>query len=238
MTAPASNTPYGIISDAMHDAGYLQKGQLPSSEDNVAYMRRLNDIINVKQTKGLKLFLNVDTPVVLTAGVGTYTFGPTGTVVMIKPLRVIEGWYMDANKVSRPLIQIAWNDWNLLGNKEGSGPITQYLVDKKAALLSVRFWLVPDTLAATGGVHLLLQIQATNPVNLTENMRFPQEWRMPLRWGLADDISTGQPQTIMDRCKAKADEYWATLEDFDVEDAPTRFTPDTQMMTQNMSRFR
>jgi hypothetical protein len=238
MTVPASNTPYGIISDAMHDAGYLSKGQLPTGEDNIEYMRRLNDLINVKQTKGLKLFLNVDTSVTLSANVSTYTFGPAGSVVMVKPLRVIEGWYVDANKVSRPLTPLAWKDFILLGNKEGTGPITQYLVDKKAALLSVRFWLVPDAQAATGVAHLLLQIQATNPVNLTEAMAFPQEWRMALRWGLADDISTGQPETIMARCKAKADEYWTILEDFDVEDAPTRFTPDTQMMTQNMSRFR
>ena len=33
---------------------------------------------------------------------------------------------------------------------------------------------------------------------------FAQEWRIALRWGLADDIATGQPQAIMDRCAQRA----------------------------------
>ena len=53
---------------------------------------------------------------------------------------------------------------------------------------------------------------------------------MALRWALADDICTGQPQAIMDRCAGRSRYYKEILEGWDVEDAPTRFTPDQRSM--------
>jgi hypothetical protein len=116
------------------------------------------------------------------------------------------------------------------------GAINSYFVDKQAASLSVTFWLCPDTTeAANGQAHVLLQTQITNPASLTETMQFPDEWRMALRWGLADDICTGQPKEIMDRCAARAGAYRAVLEDWDVEDAPTSFTPDSRYSSSSSS---
>ena len=50
----ASNTVYGIINDAMHDAGYLQEGEIPNSDQLASNQRRLCDIINLWQTQGLR----------------------------------------------------------------------------------------------------------------------------------------------------------------------------------------
>ena len=230
MTVPADGTPYAIINDAMHDAGYLQQGQTPNGEQLASNMRRLRDLINTTvQTQGLRLWLNVDLPVTLISGQALYTFGATGTIPMNKPLRVIDGYYVDANSVRRPLIPLSWNDYIRLGNVTNTGPISQYFVDKQATLLKVYFWLVPDAQAATGTAHLLLQVQAGSPVTLTEQSSFPVEWRMFLHWGLADEISTGQPPAIVQRCAQKAALYKDMLDGWDVEDAPTQFQPDPRM---------
>ena len=66
-------------------------------------------------------------------------------------------------------------------------------------------------------------------VSVNDQMNFPQEWFLALRWGFADEICTGQPQAIMDRCEKKATMYREALEDWDVEDTSTRFQPDTRM---------
>lgn len=232
MTTPASNTTYAVISDAMIDAGLLQRGGTPNGEQLAENMRRLCDIINTEQTQGLKLFVNVDTTVTLTAGTNTYTFTPGGSVDMTKPLRVLEGYYLyTATNVRRPLIPMAWRDYLTLGQSgtltANRGTISQYFVDKLATQLRVVFWLCPDsTEADNGAVHLLLQTQITNPTSLTETMAFPQEWRMFLRWALAEDLSTGQPEAVMARCSQMADRYRIMLEGWDVEDAPTSFAPD------------
>ena len=233
MTAPADNTPASIITDAYFDAGLIQSGDSANGEQVVAGMRRLTDLVNLWQTQGLKLWLNVDTSVTLVSGQGTYSLKPAGDVNMTKPLRVLEAYYLDSSDVRRPLMPLAWSDYVHLSQVTSTGAINSYFVDKKQLELSVFFWLVPDATAATGTAHLLLQTQVTNFVNITETMNFPIEWRTALRWGLADELATGQPQAIMDRCELRATQHRAALENWDVEDAPTRFAPDQRAFTSN-----
>lgn len=228
MTSPSNNNPLSIIQDAYFDAGLIGVGQTVNGEQIVMGMRKLTDLINLWQTQGLKLWLNVDTSITLVAGTATYTLGPGGTVDMTKPLRVVEAYYADANGVRRPLTPLAWADYVRLSTVNQSGSVNSYFVNKQATLLSVLFWPAPDTTAALGVGHLVLQTQVTNFINLTETMNFPLEWRIALRWGLADELATGQPQAIMDRCQQRALAYRTMLEDWDVEDAPTRFTVSQQ----------
>jgi len=228
MTSPSNNNPLSIIQDAYFDAGLIGVGQTVNGEQIVMGMRKLTDLINLWQTQGLKLWLNVDTSITLVAGTATYTLGPSGTVDMTKPLRVVEAYYADANGIRRPLTPLAWADYVRLSTVNQSGSVNSYFVNKQVTLLSVLFWPAPDTTAATGTGHLVLQTQVTNFISLTETMNFPLEWRIALRWGLADELATGQPQAIMDRCQQRAAAYRAMLEDWDVEDAPTRFAVETQ----------
>lgn len=230
MTAPSSNTSFAIIDDAYHDAGLLQSGELVNSEQVVDGQRRLTDLINVAQTAGLKLWLNVDTTITLVEDQGTYTLSPTGDVVMVKPLRVIQAYYKDSTGIRRPLVPLSWDEYIRLSQINQSGAINSYFVDKQQSALSVFFWLLPDATAVTGTAHLLLQTQVSNLTNVTDEMNFPIEWRIYLRWGLADEICTGQPQAIMDRCQQRAAMYKEQLEGWDVEDTPTRFTPDQRSM--------
>lgn len=228
MTALVLNTPLAIITTAMRHAGKLADGSTPSSEQFQNYLGDLINLTNLWQTQGLKLWLQHDQSVTLISGfAGPYRMYPAGEVGITKPLRVQQGYYLDANDVRRPIYPLSWDEWLRLSTTVQEGPISQYFVDKQQLSLNVWFWLVPDDEAATGTAHLLTQYQVTNPVNLTENVNFPAEWGLALAWGLADEISTGQPQTIMDRCQNKAATYRTALEDWDVEDASTSFAPDT-----------
>jgi len=237
MTTPADGTPIVIIQDAMFDAGLLRQGQSPNSEQIATNMRKLRDLINYMQTDGLKLWLNYDLSITLTAGTGTYKLGPTadgGTVNMTRPMRIIEGYYLFSNGTRQPLIPLSWDDYIRLSQVNTTGAINSYFANKQQYTLDVFFWLIPDATAATGTGHVLIQQQVTNPVSLTETMNFPIEWRMALRWGLAADICTGQPEAIITRCTQMAHFYREALENWDVEDAPTQFSPDPRM---NMPSF-
>ena len=225
------NTPTIIIQDAMTEAGLLAEGTLPNSDQYAKYLRKLRDLIRFEQTQGLKLFLNTDTTVTLTGGTGTYTFGPTGTVTMTKPLRVVDAYWQDTSGNRRPLIPLARADYDLLSQVSQQGDITQYFVDKQSVNLSVTFWQIPTTnVASLGSPHLVFQVAATAPVTLTETTCFPDEWRTFLVWALADEISSGQPESIMTKCATKASQYRGALEDWDVEDVQTRFTPDSRYL--------
>lgn len=225
------NTPARVIREALYDAKLLQQGDEPSGERLATCLNRLNDLVNLWQTQGIKLWLNKVTPVALVAGTPTYTFGPAGSGA--KRMRVIQGWYRDSNGVDRPLDPLSWESYNSLSNKLVQGTVNGYFVDKQAANLAVTLWQVPDATAALGTVQLLMQEPIYQAVSLTETMIFPNEWYMALHWGLADEICTGQPGAIVQRCEQRAKMYREALEDWDVEDAPTFFTPSSEGSTSN-----
>lgn len=234
MTTPAINSAYSIISDAYEDAGLTQDTQDLNSAQLAKGIKRLRDIINVSQTKGLKMFSWLDTAVPLVAGQATYTFKPSGDVDMTKPLRALQAFYLyTATNVRRPITVLSANDYYLLGMagvlSTNQGAISQFYVQKLFDQLKVTFWLCPDsTEAANGQAHILFQKQITNPTELDETVEFPPEWRIYLRWALAYDLATGQPQAVIDRCEKNMLTFADALDGFDVEDAPTSFQPDAR----------
>lgn len=228
MTTPNTNTWQGIVYDAMQDSGLLRGGAQPSSDDYVKHGRRLLDLVKLWQQKGIKLWLLLDQSITLVSGTASYTLGPGGSIITAKPIRVEQGYFLDSSNNQRPLFPLSWDEYLRLSQVTQQGAINQYFVDKQQSNLVVKFWPVPDATAATGTAHLLIRRQATTFIELDETLNFPDEWRIALRWGLADEICTGQPAEIMNRCATKAAIYLAQLEDQDVEDAPTRFEPDTR----------
>jgi hypothetical protein len=235
MTTPANfGTADRIVRFAMEDAGLLQDGTDPTGEQMAKYIQRLNDMINMWQTQGLKLWLLQDIAITLVAGTSTYTLGPLGTVPMVKPMRILQGYYLDTNNIRRPLIgPLAWDDWLRLSNPTVLGAINSFFENKQINSIQVAFYNTPDVTAAAGTVHLLTQTQVTNFVGITDATAFPPEWFLALRWGLADELATGQPKSIMDRCAQRALAYRTALEDWDVEDGPTRFEPDSRSQFYN-----
>jgi hypothetical protein len=228
---PVPSTCYQIICDAMFDAGLIGRGDEPTSEDLAENMRRLNKYVNYLQTKGLKLFVQEDFSLaapILQVGVGLYTFGPTGMIVMAKPRRVVEAYYADNNQNRRPLIAMARNDWDTLSTITTQGTVTGYFIDKQTTTLNVNLWLVPDATAVTGTVHLILDEQIPNFASVTDTMAFPPEWELTLEWGLAHQLTTGQPESVINRCKENMMYYQEELENWDVEDASTVFQPDSR----------
>jgi len=229
MTSPAfSSTPYSIIKDAMEDAGILNEGDEPTSEQYAKYLRRFRDLIVFLQTQGLKLWLQSDQAITLVASQASYTMMSGGDVSMTRPMRVLQGYYLDSSNNKRPLVVLSRDEYTRLSKTTDTGAINSFFVDKLKDRLTVSFWLVPDATAATGTAHVILQRQVATPISLTEDMDFPPEWITGLHWILADEISTGQPQAIQDKCAAKAMAYRTLLEDWDVEDASTLFQPDSQ----------
>lgn len=236
MTTPATfNSPYRIVCNAMDNAGLLEQGAEPNSEQLARYMNRLQGLINFLQIQGLKLWLQTDQAVTLVANQASYTMTLGGNVNINKPLRVLQGYYLDSSSNRRPIYPLSREEYLRLSNVTQTGQINSYFVDKQVSQLVVTFWLTPDSNAATGTAHLLIQQQVTGLVALNDTMNFPQEWFIGLGWALSAEICTGQPPAIIKRCEEKAAFYIQALEGWDVEDAATRFTPDSQQLT--FSRF-
>lgn len=217
-----------VITLAYEDAGITQEGQSPNSEKMARGMDRLWDIISLWNTQGLKLWTLIDQSVTLVEDQQTYTFKPGGSVNMAKPMRILQGYVLVENSqgTRRPIYPISWDEWMRLSNTDQDGAISQFFVNKLYNQLEVKVWLRPDSIEADNTMHLLIQQQIEQFTGLTDTLMFPPEWFIALRWNLAADLATGQPDSIVARCEQRAATFKMQLENWDVEDPPTQFVPD------------
>jgi hypothetical protein len=228
-----------LIKQSLFDAGRLNAGATPSDTLFDDCLQRLTDLVAYYQTKGCKLWLNALQSITLVAGTKSYSLGPSGAIIAEKPLRVLEGWYViTSNGSRRPLDPLSWNTYYGLGNVTAQGEVTGYFVDKQREDLIVHLWSNPSTSAAANGtVELLIQRFYSGPTEITEQVLFPPEWYLALRWGLADELATTAPPALAQRAAIRARELLAELEAWDVEDAPVRFTVGHNSQAGFPSRF-
>lgn len=218
-----------IITKAHQDAQKLPKGGTLTSVQQIDGLDRLNDLINLNATQGLKLWLETETTVTLVSGQQMYAISPTGDVVTTrKPLGVKEAAYWPASGEPRSLTPMSREEWTRQAGRSSTGSVNQYFVEKLYDRLNLHLWQTPDATEATGTVKVVLRNQATNPATIGASTNIPAEWAIYFRWALAADLATGAPAAIVNRCELKAREYKAMLEDQDIEDTPTTFQPDPQ----------
>lgn len=218
-----------LVTKAYEDAGLLTLGGTPTTAQYSRGLDRLNDLINLWATQGLKLWLQEDLNLPLVAGQSQYSLGPGGSINMAKPLSVFQAYYLTSTQSRQPLTILSRDEWTRLSQTNVLGAINSFFPDKQLSFLYVNFYNTPDATAATGSVHLITRVAASNFVATTDSVGFPVEWYIALRWALADELATNQPQEVQARCAQRAGAYRQALEDWDVEDAPTYFQPDSRI---------
>lgn len=219
-----TNTSQGVIEKAYADSMKLARGGTLSTAQLTDGLDRLQDIVNLESTMGLKLFLESEVTVTLVASQQMYSFRPGGDVNMTRPLRVKDAVYVSSGGQSRPLIVMGRTDWAQQTSRNELGTVNQYFADRLYDRLNLYLWNTPDATAATGTLRVTLHTAAAT-LALSLTTAFPPEWVMFLRWALAADLATGMPIEVIQRCEQKAAAAREALENFDVEDAPTRFQP-------------
>ena len=218
-----------ILNGAAQNAGIIGVGQSLDSESLADYLTRYNDLINLWQTQGLKLWTRQDLSIPLVLGQGVYNLGPLQNVPMTKPLRICESYILvTSGGTKRPVNQISWEEWSRLSQVNQQGQINDIFVDHQRDYLGVNTWQLPDASEVMNTLHLVIQGQVGNAVSLLDQVDFPVEWMMGLKWGLADEGCTGQPSAIVARCQARAQMYREALEGWDTEGVPITFSPDPQ----------
>lgn len=220
-----------LLTKAYRDAQKLPRGAALSADQLSDGIDIMNDLINLWQTQGLKLFLTEEITIPLVVGQQMYSMRPAGDVAMTKPLEIISATYWDSSSNSRPLLKISREEWTRLSNRTQQGTVNQYFYDPQYDRLNLYLWMVPDTTAATGTVHAVLRKQAANVTISSDSPQFPPEWAIALRWGVADELTSGMPETVQMRCQQRAQAYRQALEDWDVETAETYFQPDPRVAT-------
>lgn len=209
-----------IVRLALKDAGRAQIGQEPPNELYDEAMERLQDLVVAFVVKGLKLWLTNLRSLTLVANQAAYT------IDVPRELKILEIWYVRSEGNRQPVEIKARSDFYNLGNLTNTGTPVAALPDKQQDRVVLTVWPIPTAqVAADGTLEMTVLTESTAPTELSDELAFPREWYLALRWGLADELATGQPIPIMERCQVKAKEYREDLESWDVEEGPLRLIP-------------
>jgi hypothetical protein len=230
-------TATAIITAGYHDAQKVAVGASLTPAQMDIGLGRLNDLINLWQTQGLKLFLEEEVNVALVAAQQLYSMRPGGNVNINKPLQVKQATYWDSAGSIRPLNLLSRDEWTRLSNRTQQGSVNSFFAEKLYDRINLHLWHVPDATAATGSVKAVIRAQASNVLDASGSILFPPEWAIALRWGIADEVSFGMPEAIVAKCAARAKAFKDALEAWDVEEAESYFQPDPRNFGSG-SRFR
>lgn len=221
-----------IISAALRKLGVLELGATPDTDTVTNSAQILNIMIKAWQSSGIKLWTINEYTLPLVASKTLYTIGPASDLVTDKPLKVIQAWMRNiSSDIDTPVSILSQQEYNLLGSKTSLGMVNSLRYDSMATSGNMYLWNTPDTYtASTYQLHFSAQRPMTDISISSDIPDFPTEWMQALVWGLADELAIeyGVPGNHRQEITAKALKYRSDLEDWDTEDTPTFFTPDSR----------
>jgi hypothetical protein len=220
-----------IINAALRALGVLGAADTATAADIANCSEALNLIIKNLSIEGAELWTIGELQVPLVAGVSSYTIGPTGTVYSsYRPLRLIDSCYIrDAQGNDVPLQIISRQEYNQLGQKNSLGVVNQIFYDPQ--IPNGVLYVFNTPIDSTRTIHLVVQRPIQDVVSGTDNFDLPQEWFLPLKWMLAEEICSeyGASQSKTQLAISKAAFYRERLPNWSQEEASVMFVPDPRM---------
>lgn len=230
-TSTFSVTRDDVNSAALRLCGALAQGQTATTEDLSNCTLALNVMLKFWITQGYKAWLYRTITFAAVAGKASYTIGPAGAdVTTDRPVRIPQGYTIDANNNKLPIIIVPRQQFELLTPSTQPGPTNTGYYDPQLGAGVFYPWPIPTD---TSRSFVLLEQRPINDISAssgTDTFDIPQEWYMAIKWGLAEQIMLeyGTPEGTMRRIEQKAAIYLTQASDWNEEDASVFFQIDPQ----------
>lgn len=236
-TAVFTVTRDDICKAALRSLKVTSTGESPGSEDYTNLQFALNLLLKGLATEGYLPWLYQTISFTLAATTASYTIAETGAAVTAsRPVRIASAYRRDASTPANdiPLSPLSRQEYEQTTPKTMPGYPTSYYYDQQLNPATIYFWPVPAD--ATQTARLLVERPVQDITASTQNFDLPQEWFLPLRWILADEVSEEYEldDATIKRIGARAN-YWRNkIADFSREDASVLFQPDQQVLQRGL----
>ena len=220
-----------LIKAAFRLIGVGHRGEsVPADEINDA-SEALNLMIKAWQADGLQLWKREEASITLSNGTSTYTLGPTGSIVMQRPLRVLEAVRRDSSNTDVPLNKLSKNEYWGLSNKSSQGVPVSYYYDPQLDNGDFTIWQTPNAaIAAEYTIEIVYHLPFEDMDNPTDDFDCPVEWLEAIKFGLALRLAPeyGVDLPAQYRLQKQFDDIYDKALTWDVEDTSIYFQPDWQ----------
>lgn len=220
-----------LIKASLRLLGVGHRGEsVPADEINDA-VEALQIMLKAWQADGLQLWKRDEQSITLTGSKRVYTLGPTGDIVMQRPLRLLEVVRRDSSNIDVPLNKLSKNEYYGLANKFSEGIPVSYHFDPQLDNSELTLWQVPSTAtAAEYTIEIVYHRPFEDMDSTTNNFDCPVEWLEAIKFGLAlrlaPEYGVDLPQQY--RLQKQFDDIYDKALSWDVENTSIYFQPDWQ----------
>lgn len=126
---PVNVTAQDMIKRAMRILGVYSTGEPLSADESTDGLSVLNSMLGSWANEPLlTMYSHVLDTVILTTGLGSYTFGPSGAIVTVRPVDVLASSYISYQGISTPLAPLTLAQYSAIPNKSQSGGVPSLLL--------------------------------------------------------------------------------------------------------------
>lgn len=216
-----------LVRSSFRILGVGMNGETPTAEENNNAVQALNMLLKFHAKEGLKLWMTKTQSIVPVASTSLYTLGPTGTVVMPRPLHILSLYrrYI-ASSTDIELESLSLEDYRLITNKASVGIPTQFTYDPQITNGRLIVWPVPDSGAAALYTLELNYKKIIDDLDaVTDDIEIPQEWYLPLRWALAYELMSefDLPPDKQNRIASKSQRLIKEVSEMDIAEETSLF---------------
>lgn len=115
------------IKRAMRLLGVLSQGETPSAQESQDGLEALNAMLDSFANDKQVIYAPTLDTIAWAPATPSYTLGPTGTVVSVRPVTLLTSCYFDWGGVSYPLVPISVDEYNQISLKSLNTSIPQYI---------------------------------------------------------------------------------------------------------------
>lgn len=175
-----------IIKRSMRLLGVYSIGEAPSAEESADSLSALNAMLESWANENLFVYTKTLNQIALSANVGSYTVGPSGSTITGRPLEVSDASTITFQGVDYPLSIATLNDYNSIPVKTTAGiPAVLYVVPNMPNV-TVQLWPVPSA-AMTLNLRSNKVLQSF--VSLTDVVNMPPGYERALAYSLAQEMA-------------------------------------------------
>ena len=174
-----------IITDALTELGAAELGQDLNAEDAALGLRKLNQIVQ-RYSNSRLMFPVLQAYSVTLTGAASYTVGPGGTPVTLRPLSVIRATATDSAGLEYPVRVVTQSEWDAIPQKAVTGGPPE-LVWYQASVTDGVIHVYPKATGYT--LNLDAQGLLTGAMSLVTVLTLPEGYETLFTLALADDLA-------------------------------------------------
>lgn len=186
---------HDMVSSALRKVGVLASGETAQGEEADETLEIMNDILEQWSLEDLMIYCSTVLTLPLTAGINNYTVGPTGDLVAVRPIEILQANLRTADLLDLPISILDFENYQGILQKATDGTLPQYLAYQPTAPDGTLYlWQSPSSGLS---VRMTVAYQFLQVADLSTDVVLPIGYKKAIQDALTVELCIKNGRTAM-----------------------------------------